>query len=137
MSQVLTDLMGGSIDVAFANPPNAAPLIKAGKLRAIGMAHPTRVAQLPDVPTLAEQGFPGFTSNSGFLVFAPGGTPAPILDRLNGEFVAVLNEPAVRKKLGEQGIEVVATTRAETRAFVRSEIKKYAEVVKFSGAKVD
>ena len=137
MSQVLTDLMGASIDVAFANPPNAAPLIKAGKLRAIGMAHPTRVAQLPDVPTMAEQGFPGFASNSGFMVFAPGGTPAPILDRLNSEFVAVLNDPAVRKKLGDQGIEVVATTRAETKAFVRSEIKKYAEVVKFSGAKVD
>lgn len=137
MGQVLADVMGNNVDLAFANTPNAAPLVKAGKLRAIAVAHPTRVPQLPDVPTVAEQGYPGFTSNSGFIYFAAGGTPPEILDRLNAEFVAVLNEPAVRELLTEQGVEVMATTRAETAAFVRSEMKKYAEVVKFSGAKVD
>jgi tripartite-type tricarboxylate transporter receptor subunit TctC len=137
MGQVLTDLMGGNIQVAFANTPNAAPLVKEGKMRAIAVAHPTRVHQLPDVPTVAEQGFPGFSSNSGFMYLAAGGTPPAILDRLNAEFVAVLKLPAVRDALTKQGVEVMATTRAETAEFIRSEIKKYAEVVKFSGAKVD
>jgi tripartite-type tricarboxylate transporter receptor subunit TctC len=137
MGQVLTDLIAGNIQVDFANTPNAAPLVKEGKLRAIAVAHPTRVHQLPDVPTVAEQGFPGFSSNSGFMFLAAGGTPPEILDRLNAEFVAVLKQPAVRDALTKQGVEVTATTRAETAEFIRSEMKKYAEVVKFSGAKVD
>ncbi len=137
MGQVLTDLMAGNIQVAFANTPNAAPLVQEGKLRAIAVAHPTRVHQLPDVPTVAEQGFPGFSSNSGFIYLAAGGTPPEILDRLNTEFVAVLKLPAVRDVLTKQGVEVMATTRAETADFIRNEMKKYAEVVKFSGAKVD
>ena len=137
MGQVLTDLMAGNIQVAFANTPNAAPLVQEGKLRAIAVAHPTRVHQLPDVPTVAEQGFPGFASNSGFIYLAAGGTPPDILDRLNTEFVAVLKLPAVRDALTKQGVEVMATTRAETAEFIRNEMKKYAEVVKFSGAKVD
>lgn len=137
MGQVLADVMARNIDLAFANTPNAAPLVKAGKLRAVAVAHPTRVPQLPEVPTVAEQGFPGFTSNSSFMYFVAGGTPPAVLDRLNAEFVAVLKEPAVRALLTEQGVEVMATTRAETAAFVRGEMKKYAEVVKFSGAKVD
>ncbi len=137
MGQVLTDLMAGNIQVAFANTPNAAPLVKEGKLRAIAVAHPTRVHQLPDVPTVAEQGFPGFTSNSGFIYLAAGGTPPAILDRLNTEFVAVLKLPEVRDALTRQGVEVMATTRAETAEFIREQMKKYAEVVKFSGAKVD
>jgi tripartite-type tricarboxylate transporter receptor subunit TctC len=137
MGPVLTDVMAGTIDVAFANTPNVVPLIKAGKLRAIAIAHPTRVAQLPDVPTFAEQGYPGFTSNSGFLIFAAAGTPPEILDRLNAEFVAALKEPAIRDSLTAQGFEVLGTSRAETAAFVRSEMKKYAELVKFSGATVD
>ena len=137
MGQVLADVMAHNIDIAFANTPNAVPLVKAGKLRAIAVAHPSRVPQLPDVPTVAEQGYPGFTSNSSFMYFAAGGTPPAILDRLNAEFVAVLRQPAVRSLLTGQGVEVMATTRAETAAFIRSEMKKYAEVVKFSGAKVD
>ncbi len=137
MGQVLTDLMAGNIQVAFANTPNAAPLVKEGKLRAIAVAHPTRVHQLPDVPTVAEQGFPGFSSNSGFIYLAAGGTPPAILDRLNTEFVAVLKLPEVRDALTRQGVEVMATTRAETAEFIREQMKKYAEVVKFSGAKVD
>jgi tripartite-type tricarboxylate transporter receptor subunit TctC len=137
MGQVLTDVMSGNIQLAFANTPNAAPLVKEGKLRAIAVAHPTRVHQLPDVPTVAEQGFPGFSSNSGFMYLAAGGTPPEILDRLNAEFVAVLKLPAVRDALTQQGVEVMATTRAETAQFIRDEMKKYAEVVKFSGAKVD
>lgn len=137
MGPVLNDLLANTVQLAFANPPNAAPMIQAGRLRALAMAHGTRIGLLPDVPTLAEQGFPGFESNSGFIFFAAGGTPANVLDRLNAEFTAILREPAIREGLAKQGIEVVASTRAETAAFVRREMAKYAEVVKFSGATVD
>jgi tripartite-type tricarboxylate transporter receptor subunit TctC len=137
MGQVLTDVIAGNIQPALANTPNAAPLVREGKLRAVAVAHPTRVHQLPEVPTVAEQGFPGFSSNSAFMYLAPGGTPPEILDRLNAEFVAVLKLPAVRDVLTKQGVEVLGMTRAETADFIRSEIEKYAEVVKFSGAKVD
>jgi tripartite-type tricarboxylate transporter receptor subunit TctC len=137
MGPVLTDLLSNTVQLAFANPPNAAGFIAAGRLRAVALAHATRLPQLPEVPTVAEQGFPGFESNSGFIYLAAGGTPVPILDRLNAEFVAILKEPAVREALTKQGVEVMATSRAETAAFIRREMAKYAEVVKFSGAKVD
>ena len=79
MGQVLTDVMSGNIQMAFANTPNAAPLVQAGKLRAIAVAHPKRVAQLPDVPTVAEQGYPGFEFEFRLHLFlAPGGTPPEV-----------------------------------------------------------
>ena len=137
MGQVLTDLIPGTIQMAFANTPNAAPLVKEGKLRAIAVAHPQRVAQLPDVPTVAEQGFPGFESNSGFIYFAPGATPPAVLDRLNAVFVEVLNLPEVKAALTKQGVEVKATSRAETLDFIKKEMARYADVVAFSGAKVE
>lgn len=137
MGQVLTDAISGNIQMAFANTPNAAPLVQAGKLRAIAVAHPKRVPQLPDVPTVGEQGFPGFESNSGFIYFAPGGTPPAVLDRLNAVFVEVLNLPDVKEALTRQGLEVMATSRADTADFIKKEIKRYADVVAFSGAKAE
>jgi len=137
MGQVLTDVISGNIQMAFGNTPNAAPLIQEGKMRAIAVAHPTRVSQLPDVPTAGEQGYPGFESNSGYMYFAPGGTPPEVLDRLNAVFVEVLNLPAVKEALTKQGVEVKATTRAQTAEFIRNEMKRYADIVAFSGAKVD
>jgi tripartite-type tricarboxylate transporter receptor subunit TctC len=117
MGQVLTDLVSGNIQMAFA--------------------HPKRVPQLPDIPTVGEQGFPGFESNSGFIYFAPGGTPPAVLDRLNTVFVEVLNLPEVKEALTRQGVEVMATSRADTADFIRKEMKRYAEVVAFSGAKAE
>ena len=137
MGQVLTDAISGNIQMAFANTPNAAPLVTAGKLRAIAVAHPKRVPQLPDVPTVGEQGFPGFESNSGFIYFAPGETPPAVLDRLNAVFVEVLNLPEVKEALTKQGVEVMATSRADTLDFIKKEMKRYAEVVAFSGAKAE
>lgn len=137
MGQVLNDLLGQQVQVAFANTPNAVPFVESGKLRAIGMAHPTRAAQLPNVPTIAEQGIPGFESNSWYVFFAPGGTPANILERLNAGLVAILKEPGVEAALTKQGVEVTATTRTKAAAFIAAETAKYADVVKFSGAKPD
>jgi tripartite-type tricarboxylate transporter receptor subunit TctC len=135
--QVLTDVMANNIQLTFANTPSVVQLVKTGRMRAIAMAHRSRDASLPDVPTVAEQGFPGFESNSTFMFFAPAGTPVAILDRLNAEIVGMLREPSVRDALAQQSIEVIAATRAQTSAFVRAEMAKYAELVKFSGAKAD
>ncbi len=137
MGPVLTDLLSNQIQVAFANTPNAVPHVRGGKLRAIAMAHPVRMAQLPEVATIDEQGIKGFESNSAFVFLAQGATPANILDRLNAEFAGVLKEPAIREALTKQGVEVMASSRAETTAFIKREMAKYAEAVKFSGARVD
>jgi tripartite-type tricarboxylate transporter receptor subunit TctC len=137
MGPVLTDLLSNQIQVAFANTPNAVPHVQSGKLRAIAMAHPARMPQLPDVATIDEQGIKGFESNSAYVFLAPGGTPANILDRLNAEFTGVLKEPAIRDALTSQGVEVMASSRLDTAAFIRREMAKYAEAVKFSGAQVD
>lgn len=134
---VLTDLIAGNIQLAFSNTPNAAPLVRDGRIRAVAVAHPARVRQLPEVPTVAEQGFPGFESNSGFIYLAAGGTPPEILDRLNATFVEVLRLPAVHDALEQQGVEVMATTRTETADFIRREMKRYAGLVAFSGAKAE
>jgi tripartite-type tricarboxylate transporter receptor subunit TctC len=137
MGPVVADLLGGQIQLAFVNTPQAVPLVQGAKARAIAVAHPQRVAQFPELPTIDELGYKGFESNSWFVFFAPAGTPAPILDRLNAEFVAILREPAVAQTLTQQGVEIMATTRRATAAFIRGEMAKYAELVKFSGAKVD
>jgi hypothetical protein len=84
---------------------------------------------LPEVPTVGEQGFPGFESNSGFIYFAPGDTPPAVLDRLNAVFVEVLNLPEVKEALTKQGVEVMATSRADTLDFIKKEMKRYADVV--------
>ena len=114
MGPVLTDLIANNIQVSFGNTPNVVEYVKAGSLRAIAVAHPTRVAQLPDVPTFEELGYPGFASNSWYVYFAPGQTPPLVLDALNQ-----------------------ALSREDTRAFIATEMKRYAELVKFSGAKID
>jgi len=137
MGPVLTDLLSNQIQVAFANTPNAVPHVLGGKLRAIAIAHPVRMPQLPDVATIDEQGIKGFESNSAFIFLAPGATPANILERLNAEFAGVLRESAIRDELAKQGVEVMASSRADTSAFIKREMRKYAEAVKFSGAKVD
>jgi tripartite-type tricarboxylate transporter receptor subunit TctC len=137
MGPVLTDLLSNQIQVAFANTPNAVPHVQGGKLRAIAMAHPARMPQLPDVATIDEQGIKGFESNSAYIFLAPGATPVNILERLHSEFAGALKEPALRSELTKQGVEVMASSRAETTAFIKREMAKYAEAVKFSGAQVD
>jgi tripartite-type tricarboxylate transporter receptor subunit TctC len=133
----LTDLMSGQIQLAFVNTPNIVTFVKGGRMRAIATAHPTRTAQLPEVATAAEQGLPGFASNTWFVFLAPSATPQPVLDRLNSAFVAALRSPAVRSKLEEQGVQVVASSREDATVFIRSEITKHAELVRFSGITVD
>lgn len=123
--------------MTFDNITTAWPLAKAGKLRALAVTTAKRSSVAPDVPTLAESVLPGFEVGSWQGVFAPAGTPPAIVRRLNVEIVKILNLPDVRERLSGLGAEIVADSPEEFGALVKSEVVKWADVVKKSGATVD
>jgi len=134
----LTDLVGGQVQVMFDNLPSALPQIKAGKLRAVAVTSPKRAPALPDVPTIAESGLPGFEATSWFGVVAPAATPAAIVSKLNAEIDKWLRMPETKEQLLAQGAaDAVGGTPEQFAAFIRGETDKWAKVVKASGAKVD
>ena len=133
----IPDLLGGRVTMMFDNMPSSLPLVKDGKLRALGVTSAQRSAAAPDIPTIAEQGLPGFDAVSWFALFAPAGTPKAIVDKLQVEVKKILVSPEVGRKLAEIGLEVVGSTPEELAAYQRSEIAKWAKVVKESGAKVE
>jgi tripartite-type tricarboxylate transporter receptor subunit TctC len=133
----LTDVMGGQVNMTFDNITTAWVLAKGGKLRAIAVTTAQRSPVAPDVPTLAESGLPGYEIGSWQGVFAPAGTPPDIVKRLNTEIVKIINSPDVQKKLLELGAEPVANSSEDFTAFVKTEVVKWGDVVKKSGAKVD
>ena len=133
----MTDLLGGQISIMFDNMPSAIQHVRSGKLRPIAVTTAKRSPELPDVPTIAEAGVPGYEAMSWFGMFAPAATPQPLLDKLNAALVKVLNQPDVKKKIAEQGGDVVAETPAQFAAFIKSETAKWGKVVKDSGATVD
>ena len=131
----IPDVLGGRVTMMFDNMPSSLPLVKEGKLRALGVTSAQRSPAAPDIPTIAEQGLPGFEAVSWFALFAPAGTPRPVVDRLQAEAKKILAAPDVAKRLAEIGLEPVGSTPDELAAFQRSEIAKWAKVVKDSGAK--
>lgn len=133
----LQAVIGGHIPMAF-NPPS--PLIQhiqSGAIRALAITTLKRTAALPDVPTIAELGFPGFEATTWHGLVAPAGTPADVVAALNRAMVATLNDPAVRTQLTELGVDVAGSTAEDFRAYIKSEIPKWAAIVKASGAKID
>jgi tripartite-type tricarboxylate transporter receptor subunit TctC len=133
----LQDVVGGQVAMTFDNITTAWPLAKGGKLRALAVTTAKRSAIAPDVPTLSESGLTGYEVGSWQGVFAPAGTPAAIVKRLNAEIVKIINMPDVKEKLIGLGAEPVGNTSEEFAALVKTEVAKWAEVVKKSGAKVD
>jgi tripartite-type tricarboxylate transporter receptor subunit TctC len=133
----LQDVVGGQVTMTFDNITTAWPLAKAGKLRALAVTTAKRSAIAPDVPTLAEAGLTGFEIGSWQGVFAPAGTPSPIVRRLNAEIVKILRTPEINERLAGLGAEIVADSPEEFAALVKSEVVKWSEVVRKSGAKVD
>ena len=133
----LQDVVGGQVTMTFDNITTAWPLAKAGKLRPLAVTTAKRSAIAPDVPTLAESGLPGFEVGSWQGVFAPAGTPAPIVKRLNTEIVKILHMPEVSERLAGLGAEIVADSPEEFAALVKAEVVKWSDVVRKSGAKVD
>jgi tripartite-type tricarboxylate transporter receptor subunit TctC len=133
----VTDLLGGQIDVMFDNMPSSIQHVRTGKLRPIAVTTARRSPELPNVPTIAEAGVPGYEATSWFGLFAPAGTPAPVVAKLNAAIVKVLAQPDVKKKLAEQGAEPHAETPEQFADFIRKETAKWGQVVKASGATVD
>jgi tripartite-type tricarboxylate transporter receptor subunit TctC len=133
----LQDVVGGQVSMTFDNITTAWPLAKAGKLRPLAVTTAKRSSVAPEVPTLAESGLPGFEIGSWQGVFAPAGTPPEIVKRLNAEIVKILNMPDVKEKLIGLGAEPVGDTPEQFSAYVKTEVVKWSDIVKKSGAKVD
>lgn len=132
----ISDLLGNQIAVMFDNMPSAIQHVRSGKLRPIAVTTAKRSPELPDVPTIAEAGVPGYEATSWFGLWAVAGTPAPVLDKLHASLSKVLKDPAVIKKINEQGGEITIDTPAQFDAFIKKEAAKWGKVVKESGAEV-
>lgn len=134
----LMDMVAGNMDVMFDNLPSSMPQIKAGKLKALAVTSAQRSAALPDVPTIEEAGkLKGFEASSWFGLLAPAGTPPDIVNRIQQEVAKALNAPAIKEKLLAQGAVPSGNTPEQFAKVIDSEIRKWAQVVKASGARVD
>jgi tripartite-type tricarboxylate transporter receptor subunit TctC len=129
----LTDVVSGQIQFMMVDLAVAIPMINEGKVKAYGVTSPTRVKAMPDLPTLAEAGLPGFSATGWFSVVARAGTPGPIVDRLNAILMTYLKRPDVNDKLQTLAIDTMTSTPGELAAFIPAEITKWAQVVKDAG----
>jgi len=134
---VLNDLLGGQVDLTFATLPSVLQHVKSGKLRPLAMTTTKRWSELPDVPTLAESGLPGFEISTWIGLLAPAGTPKNVVDKIHAEVVRIVQLPEVRERFTSLGMEPVGDTPAQFAAQIKSELDKYAKLVKASGAKLD
>ena len=133
----MIDLVGGQVQLTFAIPINAIPHIKNGKLRPIAITGASRNEALPQVPTFTEGGVPGLDVKTWFAVFAPVGTPKPIVDKLSEDIRKALAMPDVKEKLAAQGMEPYVTTPDEFAAIVKADVAKYGQVIKAGNIKID
>ena len=134
---VLADLVAGRIDLLFDPLSSSLPFVKEGKLRALGLTSERRSPLAPDVPTMRELGFVGYDVNPWFGLSAPAGTPRPVIDRANTEFIRALKHPEVVKRLADLGVETMGSTPEEYAKFIQSETTRWTAVVVASGAKAD
>ena len=133
----VTALIAGEIPLAFETMLALQPHVRAGTLRALAITSPQRSAIMPEIPTTAEAGFPSMVADNSYALFAPAGTPAPILAQLHDATVAALRLPDVRDRLREQGAEVVGNSPTELAAYVAAEIPKWAALARQAGVKPD
>jgi tripartite-type tricarboxylate transporter receptor subunit TctC len=136
-AQALNDVVGGQVDMIFSALPPALPLAKAGKVRILGVGMPERLRSAPELPTIAEQGLPGYAMWTWYGVFATGGSPETAIERLSRELRAALADAKVREQIEAQGAEPSGGTPAEFRALVAADIEKWTRVVKAAGVKAD
>ena len=131
-----TDVLGGQVDMMFDAVPTMTEHIRAGKVKALGTTGATRSGVMPDVPTLAEAGVPGYEATIWLGLMAPAGTPKPIVDRLNAEIGKVLAKPEVKEAWAKQGAEPLIMTPGEFDKYLRGDIEKWAKVIQTAGIKV-
>jgi tripartite-type tricarboxylate transporter receptor subunit TctC len=135
--QAIVDTLAGHVPAFFASVPVVIPHVKAGKLRAIAVTTGKRATAMPDVPTVAEAGYTGYEVNNWYGLLAPAGTPRPVIDRLNKDVTAVLKSPDVTKFLSDHGHDAVTTSPEQFGAYIKSELTRWARIVKDAGAKAN
>ena len=133
----VTELLGGHISMYFATPPSVMSHVQSGKLRALGVTSEKRSASVPDIPTISESGLPGFDQSAWHGLFAPAGTPAPIIAKLSAEVVKVLRMPDVEKRFHSQAVDVIASSPEEFAAFIRQDVAKYEKLIKTANIHVE
>lgn len=134
---VVTDLIAGQLDVMFDNVPNVIQHVRSGRMKALAVSTSSRSALAPEVPTVAEAGVPGYELSVWFGVLAPAGTPREIVGRLNSEIVKILNSADVKERFAKQGVEVRTGTPEQFSEFLKSEVARWAKVIKDAGIKAD
>lgn len=133
----LTDLIGGQVDLMFSATTASGPFVKGGKLRALAITSAQRTEGWEQVPTLAESGLPGFQVNEWNGLFAPAGTPQPVLQRLEAETRAIVASPEMKKRFAELGVQGVGSSAQEFARFVQAETAQWARVIRASGIRMD
>ena len=136
-AEALTAVMGGEVEFMFSTMPPAIPLVKGGKLKALGVSSAKRSAAMPELVTMSEAGLPGFQSSAWYGIVVPAATPRPIIDRLNTEILKILKQADVRERMIGQGAEPVGNSPEEFGAYIKSETVRWGKVIQISGAKTD
>jgi len=134
---VSADVLGGQVPIGVVDVPSAIAAVKAGRLRALAVTTSRRLASLPDVPTVAEAGVPGYESIGWFGAVAPAGTPAPIIERLNAEMTGALAMPDIKSRVLAAGAEPLTTTAGQFAVMIRDETRKWADVIRRAGVKLE
>lgn len=137
MSNLLPDLLGGRLNLFFSSTSSAMPLIKSGKLKVIGVTTPKRISVLPNVETVSESVLPGFSFTVWGGLFAPKGTPKPVLEKLNQEINSMLANPEIKSQLEADSIAVPANTMQEFNDFIQQEANKYEKLIKAANIKIE
>jgi len=133
----MQDVIAGRIDFVVIGVPAAAPHVRSGRLRALAVIAPQRLPALPEVPTVAEAGLPGFEVTTWYGILAPAGTPRPAIARLNAELVKVMHSPEMKERLAGIGTDPLTSTPEEFAAYIQAEIGKWGDVIRKAGLKAD
>jgi tripartite-type tricarboxylate transporter receptor subunit TctC len=136
-SLAVTAVMSGEVSLVFGNIAQSVPQVKAGRLRALGVTSMRRSPAMPDVKPIAELGVPGFDTSTWYGMLAPGGTPRAIVDRINAEVVRILQLPDVRERLAAEAFELPSDTPDQFANIIKSEMSRWAKLVKETGARVE
>jgi tripartite-type tricarboxylate transporter receptor subunit TctC len=128
--------MGGQVQVSFATFASAIQYVRAGKLRALGIAGKKRTALMPDLPTFAEAGMTGYDAELWYSLLAPARTPKPVVDKINAALVAALKSPDVAEQMGKQGFEPQASSPAELKTYIGKELTRWQRLIQDNGIKV-
>jgi tripartite-type tricarboxylate transporter receptor subunit TctC len=129
----MVDLLAGQVQLVFASAPTAVPQVKAGRIRALAVTTAKRSAAMPELPTMAESGLPGFEVDNWYGIVVPARTPRAIVDRLNKELVAILSMPDTKQALFTQGLETAPSTPEAFGAYMKSEFTKWAKLIAETG----